>query len=164
MSISQLFQPNAYNIYGNNIYGNFQASISGTEEDALEVLYSNTVFSPPTYTYNKVSYSVFGNCVSFQATIEILLKGNADDGDVSVKLPDTMPQAYVDVANPQICQLVLEPLNPGNYKDWWGEFNLDREIDLWRRSAVAGGPIDILAYSELKDGSTIKLTGVYFTA
>jgi len=155
MSISQLFQPNQY-----TLYGNFQASISGTEEDALLVQYGTTQTVDPTYAFNKVSYTVFGNCVSFQATIELLTKG-AGSGEVSVKLPDSMPQAYVDVDNPQMCQLFFEPVSPNDYKEWWGEFVLDRKINLWRRNDGTGA-IDILDFSEVTPTSPIKLAGVYF--
>jgi len=157
MSISQLLQPNQY-----TLYGNFQASISGTEEDALLVLYGTTQTVNPTYAYNKVSYSVFGSCVSFQATIELLTRG-AGSGEVSVKLPDSMPQAYWNLDNPQMCQLFFEPASPGDYKEWWGEFVDSRKINLWRRQNDAGGTIDILDFSEVTDTSPIKLTGVYFT-
>ncbi len=156
MSISQLFQPNSY-----NIYGNFQASQSGTEEDELEVVYSTTTVDP-SYAFNKVSYSVFGNCVSFQATIKLLNKG-VGNGEVSVLLPDIMPQAYVDIDNPQICQLLFQPVSPNDYKEWWGEFNIDNKINLWRRSS-SDGSIDILDITEVKNDSIIRLTGVYFTA
>ena len=156
MSISQLFQPNQY-----TLYGNFQASASGTVEDELVLQYATTNLDP-TYAFNKVSYSVFGKCVSFQAIIKLSTKG-AGNGEVSITLPDSMPQAYVDVDNPQICQLVCVPAGPDGYKDWWGEFDIDRKIYLWRRDDVEDGPIDILDATEVAPTTMIKLAGVYFT-
>lgn len=156
MSISQLFQPNQY-----TLYGNFQASASGTVEDELVLQYATTNLDP-TYTFNKVSYSVFGKCVSFQLTIELLTKG-AGSGEVFVILPESMPQAYVDVDNPQICQLVCVPVDGGSYKDWWGEFDFNRKIYLWRRDDTTEGTIDILDATEVAQTSTIKMSGVYFT-
>jgi hypothetical protein len=147
MSISQLLQPNSY-----DLYGNFKASKSGTLDDELTVVYATTTV-PPTYTINKISYSVFDNIVMFQASI-ILLSRGAGSGEVAIVLPDSIPQAIVD-GSLQICQLIVEVESPEDYSSFWGELNADRTINLWKFQQ--GFNPDILDFTE------IKVTGLYFT-
>lgn len=153
MSISQLLQPNSY-----DLYGNFKASKSGTLDDELTVVYATTTV-PPTYTINKISYSVFDNIVMFQVSITLSSRG-AGSGEVAIVMPDIIPQAIVD-GSLQICQLIVEVETPEDYSSFWGELNADRTINLWKFQQ--GFNPDILDFTEIKDASTFRISGLYFT-
>jgi len=158
MSISQILQPNQY-----TIHGNLNPTQSGTIEDEGRLIFQFAGTTLPIYETRRYYYSVVGNCVTFQALIEIQNKGNGA-GSLKWDLPEAFPQGAAIGGEPkqQLGLSIFGQADPLKFKTLYAFIDTGKEISLRGRRANDGIDENI-SDNDINVASTIIIFGSYFT-
>ena len=169
MSISQLLQPNSYNVYAKTINAeviNADSGIIDNEAGNLEKGVIRLLIEPegsvrPSYLTNKTFYSVYGNVCFFQALILIDNEGTTG-GNVYWDIPEDLPPVSPPVTDPEqrVNVIVNKSTFDSTFTMIWGEVTIFGQIFLY--GFDFSGNKRPLTEVDIDSGTRITIYGHYF--